>query len=323
MDLHRVVKRLDLSASTAEWLARLPAPAQPTPVVLLADDQAAAMLCELNVDPVDQADTLASRPIRDRDPELWWILQRMHDHVHAMIGQPLSAGGPPGWPALPPSPVARHLYVWLFLAAWPAAQHFYRSRQIPGQFWRDTPALADAMRAHRAVTGQSGLGLFDGLYGPAAHLRGAMYRLGLLEFNRGEVALGNGMCGHALGVHIHAEPLEPDRCDESFAQARIFFAKHFPDEPIAFFSCQSWLMDPQLADYLPPTSRIVQFQRRFHLLPKEPADTSDGRIREYIFGATNTNLDQLPQQTSLQRAYVNHLRSDRRWHQRVGWMPYA
>jgi len=174
------------------------------------------------------------------------------------------------------------------------------------------------MRAHRAITGVSGLGLFDGLYSPALEVRGAMYRLGLLVFNRGEVALGNGACGHALGVHIGTEPLESDGCDDSFAYAQTFFAQHFPDEPVSFYSCESWLLDPQLAEYLRETSNIVRFQRRFRLLPLDPRRISDETIREYAFSGSTVPIDELPQDTALRRAYVEHLRSGRHWYSRVG-----
>lgn len=245
------------------------------------------------------------------------MLERVYQHVIATIGQPVPADGFGSWPGLPESAgaVGRHFYVWLFLAAWPAAQRFYAARELPKDSWRSAANLG-AMRAHRAVTGQSGLGLFDGLYGPALFLRGAMHKIGLLEYNRGRVALGNGACGHALGVHIGSERLDPATCDESFALAGEFFARHFPEEPVGLFSCESWLMDPQLAEYLPEDSNIVRFQRRFHLLPRGSGLVSDQMIREYVFGASRVPLDELPQETTLQRAYVEHLRSGRHWYQR-------
>lgn len=322
MNLNEAARLLDLSDPTVSWLRGSARPTESAPLELPDDDMADRLLREHDVDPDDRADVLAARPDPERDPELWWILDRVYQEVRATIGQPVAAAGPRGWPGLPASAgaVGMHLYVWVFLAAWPAAQGFYADRGIPEHTWRTTSSLGEVMRAHRH-TGHSGLGLFDGLYGPPLQLRGAMYQLGLLSFNRGQVSLGNGACGHALGVHIGSEPLDPARCDESFALARTFFAQHFPEEPVALWSCQSWLMDPQLAKYLPGSSNIVRFQRRFHLLPRGSADVSDEEIRGYVFGGSEASLDELPLETTLHRAYVEHLRSGRHWYKRVGWMP--
>jgi hypothetical protein len=41
--------------------------------------------------------------------------------------------------------------------------------------------------------------------------------------------------------------------------AREFFGHHFPDEPVSHFVCHSWLLDPQLVEYLPERSNIVRF----------------------------------------------------------------
>ncbi len=92
-------------------------------------------------------------------------------------------------------------------------------------------------------------------------------------------------------------------------------------------------MDPQLADYLPERSNIVQFQRRFHLLPLTPEEAErpqgDQGILGYVFGRSHNGpaipaalLDELPQDTTLQRAYVSHLRSGGHWHACTGWLPF-
>ncbi|MGH3660079.1 MAG: acyltransferase domain-containing protein, partial [Micromonosporaceae bacterium] len=79
-----------------------------------------------------------------------------------------------------------------------------------------------------------------------------------------------------------------------------------------FFTCSSWLLDPQLAEYLPEHSRIIQFQRRFHLIPvhtEAELPAADGDVAEYVFGRTHHDLDAYLQVTTLHRAYVAHLRS--------------
>ena len=285
----------------------------PTPL------EAERLLGRLDVDAVDVADTLAARPA-GAEP----ALVRLYEETVALMGSPVAVTGHTGWPAQPSTPVGRHLPVWAYLALVPRVLAFHRSRGIPSAVSWASLRLASAMRAHRAVTGLSGLGLFDGLWSPPLEVRGVMYTLGRLDFHLGELSLSNGPCGYTLGVHIPAgSPLSADECDASLARAEGFFARHFPDRPIALLHCESWLLDPQLADYLPAASNIVQFQRRFQLLPDITRRAYDGRVLEHIFGraVAPEQYGELPQDTTLQRAIVAHLRAGDHWYVRAGWLP--
>jgi len=75
---------------------------------------------------------------------------------------------------------------------------------------------------------------------------------------------------------------------------------------------------------------IVQFQRRFRLLPYDQVTSppSDHTILSYAFNRSNDGpvipselLDEFPQDTTLQRAFVVHLRSGGHWYERTGWFP--
>ena len=86
------------------------------------------------------------------------------------------------------------------------------------------------------------------------------------------------------------------------------------------------MLDPQLAEYLPATSRIVAFQRRFTLYDEAPEPVTDGRtagdrsVLTFVFRQPGVTLDELPQDTTLRRAAVAHLRAGRHWAQRSGWL---
>jgi len=55
-----------------------------------------------------------------------------------------------------------------------------------------------------------------------------------------------------LGVHIPASgALDFDQCGESFRRALAFFPRYFPEWDLHAFACTSWMLDPQLALYLP------------------------------------------------------------------------
>src|SRR5207237_1385047 len=126
----------------------------------------------------------------------------------------------------------------------------------------------------------------------------------------------------ALDVHVPATgPMSPQLCEASFTAAKNFFARHFPEADHRFATCTSWLLDEQLAEYLPENSNIVQFQRRFELVPGAPVEggpDDDAAVLKFVFHRAPTpvrpgDLDGLPQETTLHRAIVAHLRAGRHW----------
>ncbi len=91
-----------------------------------------------------------------------------------------------------------------------------------------------------------------------------------------------------LGVHIPAgDPLDIEKCNESFAMAREFFAKYFPDMEYSWFSCFSWLLDDTLQQILPPESNILKFAAMFQIVEKKKADD----IIRFVFGWDATRED--------------------------------
>ena len=118
-------------------------------------------------------------------------------------------------------------------------------------------------------------------------------------------------------------PMTPEAVAASLDEARAFFPRHFPDERYTAFACGSWLLDPQLSEYLPGDSNIVRFQRRFELEPYEATAGPDGDVEalRFVFRTLTTPLDQLPRRTVLERAIVDHLKAGRHWHWRVGRFP--
>ncbi|MFG1973306.1 acyltransferase domain-containing protein [Nonomuraea fuscirosea] len=301
---------------------------------LPSDVEAARLLERLGVSSRDRDETLAARPDPQEHPELWRSLERCYRDLTSHLGAALPTDGYRALPAFPAEagPVALHLYVWLYLAVLPRTLRYHAERGIdPRTSWETLSTLGPMMAEHRSVHGLGGVGGFD-QWCPPLKFRGTEYKLGRLEYDRGHGERPDGMTEYVLHLHIPSgTPLSPDSCDESFDLARTFFERHFPDEPVSHFACHSWLLDPQLAEYLPERSNIVRFLRRFTLKPRTSgdADRADGDLLEYLFNkpsrqepVTESRLADLPQETSLQRAYVAHLRSGRNWRARTGWMPY-
>jgi GNAT domain-containint protein len=127
----------------------------------------------------------------------------------------------------------------------------------------------------------------------------------------------------ALSLHIPAlDPLTPEACSESLRRMQTAFNRMQPSGPPRIATCTSWMLDEQLAEYLPADSNILAFQRRFTLVPG--ARDNDDWILGVVFGAERSkDLNALPQRTTLERAVVNHLRQGRHWRMRTGWLPLA
>jgi hypothetical protein len=109
----------------------------------------------------------------------------------------------------------------------------------------------------------------------------------------------------------------------SLDEARAFFPRHFPHERYRAFSCGSWLLDPQLLQYLPEDSNIVRFQRRFELEPYQEPERidADTEVLRFVFRSLTTPLDQLPRRTALQRAIGDHLKAGGHWYWRRAHLP--
>lgn len=321
--------RLGMRSGADERLQQMP----PAPDIDLPDDHTARDLmafCSARVE--DQEAMLAARPDPTRDPDWWWLLRGSVGELRSRMDQTLPATGFQPWPttARDAGPIGMFLYAWAFLSVVPDVLELHRRRGIAESISRATLLdLGGVMNTHHQVTGDRGVGHFP-LWGPPQSFSGINYTIGRHAFTRADVAIGGSTIAHALMVHIPPfGPLHEAESRESINQAIEFFAEHFPEQPIAALVCKSWTLDPQLAEYLKPDSNLVRFQRRFQLLPHVPEDDESNGDREMMRHGldleppfdgplTDADLSQVPQDTTLQRAFVDHIRAGRHWHNRNG-----
>ncbi|BCL79933.1 DUF5596 domain-containing protein [Ktedonobacteria bacterium brp13] len=332
-DAASVGTRLGLSKDFGSWLEELESigPLSP-PVRLPGMHDVGDLLARLGVSPADAVEIIDAWPIPDQAPEMWWLLQRCHQQLVVQMGKPYQ---PLRWQPLPPhlGAFGRLFYVYVFLSTLPAVRQWHQEHGIADDVsWVTLADLGEHIAIHRRLFGTAGL---DSPRWLTLHFRGGLYRLGRLQFEQSRLpaqwplyndSINNAVPeprpnpgAPALAVHIPESggPLEPDACSESFALARDFFARHFPEEQYHFGCCGSWLLDPQLADYLPHTSNIVRFQRRFHLV--SDSTNGDQDVMRFVFRRTAPSLDELPQRTMLERAVVEHLQAGKHWQFCSGW----
>ena len=276
----------------------------------------AAIFDRLAIDEQDRVEILAAWP--SPKTETWSSLERAY---RALVGD-MGGYAPLELPGPSDSEVSRYFFVYVYLAALADVRRYHARRGIPdATSWATLADIGRNLKRDRLLMGDGGLRTSGWL---TLHFRGAIYQLGRLQFNRVSVRAAHVADAFregdpALGVHIpESGPLTPEACDESLAQAGPFFDRHFPETKTHLGICTSWLLDPQLADYLDAGSNILRFQRRFTLV----GDGYDGDadVLRFVFHRIGPRIDDLPQRTTLERAIVTHLRAGRHWRNRTGWL---
>lgn len=155
------------------------------------------------------------------------------------------------------------------------------------------------------------------------HVSGRLFQLGRLQFCMGTAPLAIPEAGvfpgdSVLEVHIReGQPLDPQACDHSVSLAREFFPRYFPEHDFRCFLCDSWLLDPDLKNFSPTGSNILQFQSRFQIIQRFP---SDSRLK-YIFrwDARRHNLEQFPAISSFADRIKRHVLAGGVLEDAIGW----
>lgn len=299
-------------------------------VSLTRGEELVHQLRYLEIPEEDIPEVVRLAPSPESDPELWWFLERTVHSLGLRMGR---VEGPPRFGMLRDinDPEYRFFYVHVFTAAMPQVQRYFRERGIPETTIQATLAdLGRNVRVHRKREGIGGLGVAWWLM---LHFRGMIYQLGRLQFERAnlgqrgaDAAADMGVRaspdGRVLSIHIpdFLGPMSPDACDASIQAAHEFFPKYFPEEPVLAGVCSSWLLDPQLKEYLRPDSNIIQFQDRFKLT--SDSYNVNNSIVQFVFGPNVDQVDHLPVRSTLERAVVAHLQSGKDWQGRFGWFPW-
>lgn len=268
----------------------------------------------------DQREILAAWPSRETDPDTRKSLERAYEALVKDLGglAPLDLPRP----AVESTALGRYFFVYVYLAALADVRRFHAQRRISDEIsWATLADLGRNLKRDRLLFGDGGLRTSGWL---TLHFRGSLYELGRLQFNRGEATRARvvdlpGESEPALGIHIpESGPLTPEACGDSLAEAQAFFGRHFLETPPRVGVCRSWLLDPQLAEYLGPESNIMRFQRRFTLFGD--GDEGDADVLRFVFHRVAPQIDDLPRRTSLERAIVAHLRAGRHWRNQTGWL---
>ena len=203
----------------------------------------------------------------------------------------------------------------LLLAAtvlyWPQAVKCYENLKWPMKLLHDT--LLDvrtwSLHHHRNY-GVWGL-CWDGALFIRAQMRALVVRFGRLQCNTnyplwkelqdpdGKWLLPKGC--QVINLHIPEHGAMPlQGCLDSMEQMREFYRIYRPEIEWQAFVCHSWLLDPQLAELLPPSSNIVQFQKLGTIIG-EPDKKTDTIFRVFGVKAVQEGVSSVPWTTSMQK----------------------
>lgn len=121
-----------------------------------------------------------------------------------------------------------------------------------------------------------------------------LFRIGELEYElwewKGE---------KAIAIHIPSDAgFIPENVSWSLREAASFMEKYYPDYAHVPYTCDSWLLSPKLKEMLAPDSNIIQFQERFYI---EEIRWEAMDVLEWVFKNPKCPLEELPEETSLQR----------------------
>ncbi len=267
----------------------------------------------------DRSDLLdAVAEVLDRPEDLDWIARnaaRLRTRVGGFDTTPERGYWPEG------STGSGLLPMLTLLVTAPDVTAYHAQRGIPPEVSRATLAdLGQQVWVHRQTYGEFGLHTQDWLCWAWS---GGLYWLGRLQFGLQFDEGVEGVPGEwVLSVHIpRSGPLTPASVDDAFAAATAFFARYFPEYPTREFTCQSWMLDPQLAT-LVPGSNLAAFQQRWRLY----GDTQPGDPDVFFFvfnrrGAVDPET--LPRDTMLRRAIAEGLAAGRHWSVVQGRLPQS
>ena len=135
------------------------------------------------------------------------------------------------------------------------------------------------------------------------HLTMKLFRIGRLQFchtmaEKEYPEYGIKKTDGTLDVHIPADgKLDIDECRRSFAMAKEFYEKYYPEKQYTYFNCHSWLLDRTLKKYLSPESNITRFGDMFERISDDVADD----LFRYIFRWDIKNRELLAEHTPTSR----------------------
>ena len=145
--------------------------------------------------------------------------------------------------------------------------------------------------------------------GYAAHPQNAVFSDTPVRLSKTEWRVAVRTEDDVLNVHIPSHvPLTKENADASYARAWKVLRACYPEYDPKCFTCFSWLMDPQLKQFLKPGSNLVAFQDKYLRFAMKSGGTD---VYSFLFKKPVEKIEDLCEDTSLQRAVKAHYLDDK------------
>ena len=151
-----------------------------------------------------------------------------------------------------------------------------------------------------------------------AFFKDNLMALGRFQYRLRNLPLSEGKTLHICGKTYTAEdkivdfhipssgPMSPEMCIDSFRRAYEMFPEHRVNGVLPMF-CGSWLLYPEFEEAFSASPNIMAFRDYFTIFGIYPQETFADSWR--VFGTEESDIEQLPERTSLQRNFKKLLRT--------------
>jgi len=207
-------------------------------------------------------------------------------------------------------------FIWLTISLMVALDTHknYAQMGIDDKIFYDTMAcFTRFVNEHKDSYGKYG---FDRAFWTYRQLSQTIYRIGTLEFelfthSGDEISLdGKAIIKEGdkyLSIHIPSDAkTNKENCENSYKMANLFFGNIYPSFEYKYLYCNTWLLSPTLEKVLKQGSNILQFQSDFTICNFFEEDVS---YKLWVFKDEKLEIENLPENTSLQRNIKTHLLS--------------
>ena len=129
------------------------------------------------------------------------------------------------------------------------------------------------------------------------------------DYEKGSKSIKQG--SKVINVHIPRTltPLDKESCDASYNAAKSFFANDLEGVNVAFV-CHSWLLFPDVVAMCSENSNIYRFAKQFDIVDVRYDNDGEHPDAWRLFDTDyNGNIDELPGDSSLRRAYKEFIRN--------------
>ncbi len=176
----------------------------------------------------------------------------------------------------------------------------YQKKGISDQIFYDTMAcFSRFVKEYKESFGKYG---FDRDFWITRQLSGVLFRIGELEY---EMVKEQGE--DVISVHIPSDAhIDSEHTGQSYLESVDFFARYFPEYHYREYICGSWMLSPALKEILPAESNIIRFQEAYDIYEW---DKESDEYKQWIFKDRSLSLEQVPQNTSLQRKAKAYLQA--------------